>query len=96
LGEIYKHMKASDLYAKQHFYFTEHPTTMQACDVKDSRPHGNCIKRRRVDPETGKRYTTYEIYAEELEKLLRVQEILKSYKELEPLVKQLKEIFRKI
>lgn len=89
-------MKSSDIFAKQHFWFTAHPTDMAKCDVKDSRPYGNCVRRRRLDPETGKRYTTYEIYSEELEKLLKTQEILKNYSEIEPLLSKLKEIFRKV
>lgn len=87
-------MKASDRYAKQEFYFTAHPTTMQKCDVKDSRPHGTCIKRRRVDPETGKRYTTYEIYAEELEKLLKDREELKQYKGLSEVMDTLRKLLK--
>lgn len=89
-------MKKHEIYAKQEFFFTEHPTPMQKCDVKDSRPFGNCIRRKRVDPETGKRYTTYEIYAEELEKLIKTKETLDKHKQIEPLVAKLHEIFRKI
>jgi transcriptional regulator NrdR family protein len=82
----------SKRYASKHFFIDGFPAPMKQCDVIDSRPFGNYIKRRRVDSLTGKRYTTYEIYSAELETLIDDHEAMKLFKNMTPLVTQLKKV----
>lgn len=68
-------MKRTDKYSKVQYWIPELDVSLNDCYVADSRGFNNSVRRRRIHPETGKRFTTYEISLKELEKLLEVKEL---------------------
>lgn len=83
-------MKASEIYARRKNFVLKHLPCMNTCDVTDSRPFGGWIKRRRLDRESGKRYITYEVYEEELIRILENYESFDKHHELLDFINKLK------